>query len=298
MQWEFCPRAYKYIYIDGMRITPSVPMQLGSSFHDFAKLLIQSLNYNLLYEVESKNQVRNILTEASMRIEAPSGLQNPIENFLTFETDRFWSLHENPDLYDDPVKYYTPVFAEEYMKVDGVFQDVTLSGILDRGDLTANKGIALIEYKLSQKLNAQRLQKELMFYSILYEEANLYEYPVTDLVAYTPVTNDYVWIEMDHKKQDTVRKRIQMMIDDTEFICKESIFCSGCVGADICLNMELDPGVIVEFLSESDLAYSTTEVAKAVNIRRNLVKATLSDLYIAGKVKKSMKGRTAYWWVG
>jgi len=300
MQWEFCPRAYKYTYIDGMKIAPTVSMQLGSSFHSFADQFFTGVNYNALYEVENKYQVTEIFSEMASKIEVPATLQKDINNFMEFEVDRFWNIHESSEIYDDPVRYYTPVFVEEYMKVRDPFEgyeDIILSGILDRGDLTVNDTIALLEYKRTPNLNKQRLQKELLFYSILYEKAGKYEYPVTDLIAYTPVTNDYLWIEMDKKKQAHVEKRIKLMIEDDKFPCKENLFCSNCVGAELCLNSTVNVDVILEFLQENPAAYTTTEITKELNIRRTLVKAALSDLHIDGKVKKSFKGKTAYWWI-
>jgi len=301
MSYEWCPRAYKYTYIDGMRQPPSINMQLGSSFHTFANLFFKSLNYNALYEVENKPQVRSIFFETSTRLEAPAGLQTAITNFLNFETDRFWSIYQaSPEIYDDPVRYYTPVFLEEYLRIQDPFEgyeNIFLSGILDRGDLTARDSIALLEYKLTPSLNEQRLQKELLFYSILYEKADIYEYPVTDLVAYTPVTNDYIWMEMNKRKQKNVEKRIIKMIEDTQFLCKENLFCSNCVGAELCLNSTVDVEGILKVLQNSRAAWTTTEITKKLNIRRTLVKAVLSDLHIEGKVKRSFKGKTAYWWV-
>jgi len=250
--------------------------------------------------VRSRAEVKEVLLEASMRIEAPASLQRDIANFIDFETDRFWNLHEAPDIYDDPVRYYTPVFVEEYMKVRDPFEgyeDVVLSGILDRGDLTANDTIVLIELKRSPKLNERRLQKELLFYSILYEKAGVYEYPVTDMVAYTPVTNEYLWIEMNRRKQKNVEKRIKLMIEDDKFLCKENLFCSNCVGAELCLNSVLDVELILKFLRDNPAAYSATDVTKELSVKRTLVKAALSDLYIAGRVQKAVKGKTEYFYI-
>lgn len=300
MAYEWCPRSYKYRYIDGMRQPPTIPMRLGSAFHSFASTFSQSVNYNALYDVDSRIQVKEVLLETSRRMEAPATLTNDIANFIEFETGRFWDLHESPETKHDPVKYYTPVFVEEYMKARDPFEgydDVILSGIMDRGDLTVNDTIVLIELKRSPKLNAQRLQKELLFYSILYEKAGVYEYPVTDMVAYTPVTNQYLHIQMNRRKQKHVEKRIIKMIEDDEYQCKENLFCSNCVGADICLNSVVDVDEILKILEDSGEAYTVTEITKILKVQRSLVKATLSDLHIVGAVEKAVKGKTEYYYI-
>jgi len=276
-------------------------MQIGSSFHNFADEFFRVVDYEELGEAADLREIREVFLDTTRFIQAPAALENLVENFLEFESQRYLDMKGE---HDDPIKYYKPYMLENKIEVLNAFRDegirIDMVGIIDRVDLLYTGTIALIEYK-SGNLNEKRVERELLFYTLLLEKANEYKggsFPeVTHLVGYSPRENDLVVLPMKKKKKDTVQRRIIKMAQDVMdgiFPCKENIFCPSCAGAEPCLESTVDKQMLLELCSQA--AYSEGELALILETRPSTVKGMLSDLYLDGKVQRAFKGNKTYWW--
>lgn len=297
MQWEFCPRGYKYAFIDRLPFRPTVPMRMGSAFHDYADGLFRLLDYDDLATVGKKSDIEEIFLEAAVQIEAPAAIAHLVKNFVDFEVQRYQTFTES---YTDPIRLYKPLHLEQKLVALESYPDIDLVGIIDRMDLLERGTMALIEYK-SGNLNEKRVERELLFYTILVEkcnEINDTDFPrVSHLVGYSPAGNKTFVTEVKERKKKTVEKRILRMyreVTDGIFEAKENPFCGTCRGVDICMDSDVEVETIFQLCSEA--AYTAQEIAIILSDRASNIKAMLSDLALEGKVKRAVKGNKTYWY--
>ncbi len=292
-QWDICPRGYKYRYVNRIPTAATVPMQIGTAFHDFADDFFQTLDFELLRGVKDRHDIKRIFMAHVSAIEVPRYIEKRVENFIEFEVQRFLDMQD----LDDPVKYYKPFLLEEKVVVENAIEDITLSGIIDRMDLTSEGTLALIEYKTSPRIH-DRVEKELLFYTILLEASERDFPPITHLVAYSPTTNDLRIWEISKRKKSNLKKKIIKVakgITSREFIPKESPLCSNCGFLELCLNATLQREEVLYLLT--DAAYSITELTIALDCSRGLIRGLLYDLRTDGIVDSGFDGNVEYWWV-
>lgn len=304
MQWEFCPRAYKYAYIDKLPFIPTLPMKMGSRFHDFADTFMEILPYQDLETTPPEE----VFWETARSIEVPKVIEKYAKNFVTFELNRYNGIART---YDNPVEIYQPVLLEDKIVVKNALRDydvdVDMVGIIDRLDMLQDGTAAMIEYKTSDAIrednnNAKyRVMKELAFYTILLEKSNQYlgtTYPkVSHWVVYSPIT-DYAIIELTNSRTvNTVLDRLIKMYQDVSrgfFPHKENLFCSTCLGAEVCLESDISREEILELCSGA--AYNEKELGDILDTRPSTIRGILSDMELEGLVKRAYRGKTAYWW--
>jgi len=268
-------------------------MQIGTAFHNFADAFFQTLDFESLRGVKDYHGIKKIFMSHVSAIEVPRYIEKRVENFIEFEIQRFLDMQD----LDDPVKYYTPFLLEEKIVVENAIDNITLSGIIDRVDLTSEGTLALIEYKTSPKIH-DRVEKELLFYMHLIEASGRDYPPITHLVAYSPTTNDVRIWEISKRKKTNLRKKIIKVakgITSREFIPKESPLCAMCPFLELCLNATLQREEVLELLT--DEAYSITELTIVLDCSRGLIRGLLYDLRTDGIVDSGFDGNVEYWWV-
>ena len=306
MQWEFCPRAYKYMRIDKLPFVPTLPMKIGSAFHDYADSFMTLLSYEELREADDPGIIHDIYEECAVGIETPKAIEKYAQNFREFEYKRFLGFISE---YEDPVTWYEPLHIENKFVVLNAFREtdlhIDLSGIIDRIDPTRVedrevKSIALIEYKTGN-LSKVSLDKELPFYHLLVDRCTKYTStkfpPVSHLVAYSPVLDDTYIQLADLRKVARVANRLMKMTEDVQrgyFPHKENMFCHSCAGLEACMESDITREMILEMCESA--AYTSTELGAILDTRPSTVKAILSDMQLEGLVNRSYKGNTEYWW--
>ncbi len=293
VQWDICPRGYKYRYVNRIPTPANFPMQRGTAFHNFADDLFQTLSFESLRGLKDRDDVAKVFISCADAIDVPKFLDKIVKNFVQYEIQRFLDMQG----LDDPVKYYKPFLLEEKVVVENAIENITLSGIIDRVDLTSQGTLALIEYKTSPRLH-DRIEKELLFYTLLLEASGRDYPPITHLVAYSPIINGARIWEINKRKKTNLRKKIVKVskaIIAREFIPKESPLCATCSFLELCLNATLQREEVLTLLT--DEAYSITELTIALDCSRGLIRGLLYDMRTDGIVDSGFDGNTEYWWV-
>jgi len=299
MQWEMCPQAYKYGYIDKLPFKPNIPMLIGSAFHDYADDLFGAVDFERLMAAEEKQDIRRVFFETSAKIKVGPAIAKRVMNFIRFETDRLHAIKvAHPD---NPEDHYVPLMLERKLVVLNAYPDIDMVGIVDRLDPIGDNKAAMVEYK-SGGLNQYRVEKELLFYVILLEKSNELngtDFPeVTHLVGYSPYDNANFISQVSQRRKVNVEKKLQKMAEDIlrkSFIRKENPFCTGCRGMIPCLDSEVERQEIFELLMTA--AHTVQEMTEVLDASPHVIKAILSDLELEGLVSNIKKGRRTYWWI-
>ena len=292
-QFDICPRAYKYRYVNRIPSPATFPMQRGTAFHNFADDFFQTLSFEALRGLKDRDAITKVFTSCADAIDTPQYIKKFANNFVQYEIQRFLDMQN----LDDPVKYFKPFLLEEKVVVENAIEDITLSGIVDRVDLTSQGTLALIEYKTSPRIH-DRVEKELLFYTLLLEASDRDYPPITHLVAYSPIVNDARIWEINKRKKTNLKKKIVKVakaITAREFIPKESPLCATCSFLELCLNATLQREEVLTLLT--DEAYSITELTIALDCSRGLIRGLLYDMRTDGIVDSGFDGKTEYWWV-
>ena len=296
MQYEMCPQAYKYGYIDKLPFKPNIPMLIGSAFHDYADDLFGSLDFEKLIAAEGKQAIRRVFLETSVKIKVGPAIAKRVMNFIKFETNRLHAIKlAHPD---NPADHYVPLMLERKLVVLNAYPNVDLVGIVDRLDPMGNGKAALVEYK-SGGLNRYSVEKELLFYVLLLEKSNEIngtDFPeVTHLVGYSPYNNANFISQVSQRRKVNVEKKIKKMVKEIlaqSFLRKENPFCTGCRGMIPCMESDVERQEIFELLQTA--AYTVQEMTLALDASPHVIKAILSDLENEGFINNIKKGRKTY----
>ncbi len=264
---------------------------MGSRFHDFAENLFKLIDYDALDDAKSYEEVRRIFMLTKNKIKLPRSIATYAHAQCLFETGRVMEMKSL-----DQLQYFKPR-AIENKYVTKVWDDHTFSGIIDRIDNTLDGGIALIEYKLSRRLNAASVFKQLTFYAILLEYLGGFP-PVTHLVGYSPIDNQLVQDKLTPRRRKSVEKRIRKMIEEVEngiFNRKETPFCLNCNYLDDCDYCNIDLDDIIKLLGES--AWTAVEMARHFDAKQTLIQDYFDLLWDEERVNVAKKGRSSYYWM-
>lgn len=202
-----CPRLFKYLYIDGLKVEDSIQAQLGKIFHEAAQYFLEPIR---------KGEVNHI----DCGIEQ---VNQWLDNFILFENS-------------SPNDMLTPLATEVELSINEPFP---LKGIIDRIDLYPTGYVRILEYKTSQKITLTDWRRELHFYKILYENSeDFYEYPVKTLAVYNPRLNIYFEEQPNKKSESALINKIYQIFSDKTFKMKKSVedVCAGmCEFYDLCV---------------------------------------------------------------
>lgn len=291
-RWLRCPKLYEYIDIKGIEQKTTIAMQIGKIMHEYFSQFFKVLNYEELSKCKTDREIRKFFLD--YQPEVPKLATRYARNFLDFEINRFKTLSSQ---YQDPLEFYKPAILEEYLEAKDYVKDATLVGKVDRVDWTSQRTFAVLEYKVTGTLRERDISRETTFYGILLEHSGKYTVPVTHLVGYTPVTNEYFVTLYTKQKENYVKRRIEQMIRAVlsgEFVKRQGDQCFTCQFAPVCLEQELDKDYLLEVISEQ--AYSIEELSEMMGIQREVISSTLESLYEEGLVTSGFKGQIRYWW--
>jgi len=174
-QWVWCPRKFKYAYIEGEPSPKNVVMEIGTIFHDFAHLFH---NRFTIYQFEEFNRLQNLLLWVMEEVnfqeaEMPNVLKMYIERFITFECRRYWyycRILPNSD--EEFFPYQTELNIRSRIG-DQIGRTGTVDAVfVSRVGPTTT--VRLREYKVSRRLNLSTVRGQLTFYKSIIDRAKLF----------------------------------------------------------------------------------------------------------------------------
>jgi len=228
--WLECPKRYELLWIKKIPAKPTVSMQIGTYFHDFASKFFDKLDYDVL---RKKTTWQDVIVYFGKFMPRHPILRPLVRNFFEFEARRWLKIVM---LFDDPVRYFKPVDTERYFQadIDGIF----LEGTVDRIDRLSDESLVNIEYKVANRLVLPDIRLELAFYNILINESKTYDQPVTHIGYYNPKINSWFSEKVSQKLLQTARRRILQFKRANElgiFEKRPGMRCFFCPVADECL---------------------------------------------------------------
>jgi hypothetical protein len=177
-EWVWCPRSFKLRYIDGEVKPPSEVMEMGTGFHEFARIYHKTFK---IYDMEEFNLLNELMEwqlsfipENTMPV-----MKIYLERFITFECKRYWYYARALTTADEE---YLPRYTELHLRhrygseaygragtIDAVFK-ITRGG---------NPIVRLREYKVSRKTTGNsdfigKVRGQLTFYKDLIDRVELY----------------------------------------------------------------------------------------------------------------------------
>lgn len=173
--WDWCPRQFKYQYIEGEQSPVSIVMEIGTQFHNFAHLFHNNFT---IYQFEEFNSLADLMVWVMGEVgyadaDIPNVLKMYIERFITFECRRYWyfcRVLANSDEeffpYQTELDVRTKV-GQQFGRtgtIDAVFVSRTPSATVVR----------LREYKVSRNLNLSKVRAQLTFYKSIADKAKLF----------------------------------------------------------------------------------------------------------------------------
>jgi len=211
------------------RVPSTFEMELGTNFHDFARDFFEFLDYETLVHQTTIEGVRQLFRFLILP-ETPDILKELCENFVLFESERYWKLKKTTL---DPMYYFKPAKTELYIQD----KDSQMAGIVDRIDRMSDDSLAIVEYKTGNP-KIPSVKRELAFYKILIENAKIFEEPIRWMVIYNPNHNKYHLSKFSPQLMSACRRRIVQFkrahqID--QFPKRESLICTWCQYKGICL---------------------------------------------------------------
>lgn len=194
-QWVWCPRKFKYQYIEGEPSPGNVVMEIGSQFHQFAHLFHKHMT---IYKFEEFNKLQDLLLWCMSKLryqeaDIPNVLKMYIERFITFECRRYWyycRVLPNSDEEFFPYKTELDVrvkIGEQFGRT-GTVDAVFVSRV---GPTTI---VRLREYKVARRLNLSATRGQLTYYKSIIDKAQLFGKNVQyRFELYNPLLDDNVF---------------------------------------------------------------------------------------------------------
>lgn len=297
MTWLWCPRQYKFRYIDHMRTEPNIQMKMGTYFHDFAEDFMKKIDYNKVNEPMKFKELLSITDKYRHEIRYKRIIDKYARNFVKFETKRMYEfLSEGKDL----IEWYKPIFLEDKFESEPIYKDMVVYGIIDRGDpMAATDSMALLEYKLSGNINHESVMKQLAFYKLVIDNLREQVFPeVTDFVGYSAIGNDVVYEPWTEKREVWVMrwlKRMYREVKEEKFWRKPNWFCDGCVGVEPCQMPNVNDDELMAYLRDDK--FRAIDLGRMMDVPKFKVQQALDYLNYEGIVEKEKKGRSYYYFV-
>jgi len=295
MTWLWCPRQYYYQYIEKLKFVPNMAMKMGTYFHDFAEDFFKAFDYSELNELHTQKEFYTNLTYVKERIKFPKIIDKYVDNFVRFEGNRMARLRaKHLSLYD----HHKPIFLEDRFTSEPIWKDLVVYGIIDRGDpMPFRNGMALIEYKLSQKINHDSVVKQDAFYKLVLDNCPDTNFPtVTDFVGYSAINNAVIHEEFTQKREDWVMKKLKEMYNDIKsgtFQRNSTMFCENCNGIELCDSPSINDEVLLGLLT--DCEYRAIDLGRLMDVPQWKVEESLDFLVHVGKLTNCKKGRSTYY---
>lgn len=236
--FDFCPKQYEYKRIDGRKSPQTDDMTRGTNVHDAMEIYFINVKpvvskIKALATEGKDEEAFSLMMKCLPEPEEPYTLdEDPIiQTRMEWEYARLLSTDE---------KHYLPIMNEEEVhthyvkkvKVNGKEYEVPihLAGMIDRGFLTEENKVALMELKTGKwissgyKLQRKRrdMRTEMAFYAVLLEKAN---HPYKDVTHWgwlfpggdrlrLPDTEAHWDYEKIHKRYfKSIEKRIDNLIE-------------------------------------------------------------------------------------
>lgn len=184
MCYLYCPRKFKYLYIDKVEVVPSPQMVRGKEFHKFVE------------DFYTKVKIINdelVLSDYSIVNEE---IKELILNFINLEKKR-WTLCKDSKY---PKIYYFPRYQE--IRID----TIDYKGIIDRIDVHTDGGLIIHEIKTGN-MNWKNVKKELYFYKMLFETEHT-DKKIEYLCGYCPENNTVKFEKVDYVEYEKIKKEI------------------------------------------------------------------------------------------
>jgi CRISPR/Cas system-associated exonuclease Cas4 (RecB family) len=221
--WLDCPRRFWFQFVKQEPYVPTIAMQIGTVFHEFAKNFWDWIDENELEKKTSQTTVEEYLS--SLIPDMLPVLVKPLaKNFVTFEAKRYWRLKQM-----GMTEYWKPV--ERELRVETPY----LEGTVDRIDRVSTDTFCIVEYKTGY-VNYSSVRRELGFYVMLVKDL----YPVTHVAVYNPDHNVAHTEAVTERLIQLVKRRLlqfQRALEIGVFPKRESWRCFSCPFVRKCLEM-------------------------------------------------------------
>jgi CRISPR/Cas system-associated exonuclease Cas4 (RecB family) len=221
--WLECPRRFWFQFVKQEPYVPTVAMQVGTVFHEFAKCFWDWIDDRELEKKTTQSTVEEYL--CSLIPDMLPILVKPLaKNFVTFEAKRYWRLRQM-----GMTEYWKPVERELHVETQ------YLEGTVDRIDRVSSDTFCVVEYKTGY-VSPPAVKRELGFYVLLVEHL----YPVTHVAVYNPNQNVVHTQVVTPRLIQLVKRRLQQFqraLEVGTFPKRESWRCFSCPFAIKCLEM-------------------------------------------------------------
>jgi len=199
--WIDCPMKYKLWFIDRQTFEPTIGMQVGQQFHDFARDFFEFIDYEALASAATLGDILKVFKPLVIFERMPPILRQLCENFVQFEAKRYELLMKQTD---DPIYYFTPVAREVFLRDERQL----IEGTIDRIDRLRDETLCIIEYKTGRP-EIRVAKRELAFYALLVHVRQRFEKPVTHLAVYNPDQNKFHVQPVRRRVLQVARRRLQ-----------------------------------------------------------------------------------------
>ena len=231
--WIDCPMKYKLTVQNNVPTEPTVEMQIGLHFHEFARDFYTYMDWETLPMIDTYDDCIEFFKWFVPR-DLPELVKPLAMNFIEHEARRWIECRR---LYDDPLEVFKPVFLEETFVARDVVPGVDMEGTIDRIDRTSLGTLVIIEYKTGRKLRVRDVKRELAFYVLLVQGSGRVKDEITHIAAYNPRTNEEFCQPVTRRLLQMTRQRILQIQKAHEldyFPPRESFRCAFCHVKEFC----------------------------------------------------------------
>jgi len=195
-------------------------------FHEFAKDFFDYVDLKTARKCQTLDEVKQVFRRLVLP-EFPKVLRKLCVNFTSFEALRYWTLRKRGRL-----DLYMPI-ARELTVSD---PQSLMAGTIDRIDRMEDGSLCIVEYKTGRP-QIRSVQRELAFYKILLENAQVYKSPINWLAIYNPTENKFYVKKFTDQLVRATRRRIRQFwraLERDEFEAKPGLHCTWCPVKHIC----------------------------------------------------------------
>jgi len=224
--WLRCPLQFKLLFLDRKPQEVSFEMQLGTMFHDFARDFFDYVDLETAAQCKTVQEVGKLFGKLVLP-EFPPVFKQLCLNFTQFEAARYWTLRGKGRL-----DLYLPVAKELSVTVP----EKMMSGIIDRVDKMIDDTLCIVEYKTGRP-QIRSVQRELAFYKIMLDAAQLFDLPIEWLAIYNPNEQKFFVRRFSTQLLNATRRRIDQFwraMQRKQFEPKPGFHCTWCPVKAIC----------------------------------------------------------------
>jgi len=196
MDYWYCPRRFRYRWIDRIERETSYMAHFGTMFHEAA----------------AQYAISGIVPETEYDF-----LNEWLSRLVVFD-----------EVYSTNTKIYA--VEQEYIS-----DDLKIKGTIDRIDVFDNGTYRIVEYKTGAGANLDMLRRELHFYYLLFTSAER-DKEVSLLCVFNPRKELYIEFTPTKRMVNSVKKKLNQLRSDTKFKMKWNEYaCPNCSYFDLCL---------------------------------------------------------------